>query len=83
MEKRITRNLDEIMRDEMFMQDKITGSLRSGPKTIGEIARELGYPSNEVMIWVMGMRRYGIITEIPKERADDYYQYKLHSEEMV
>jgi hypothetical protein len=32
-------------------------------------------------MWVMGMRRYGIIVEMPKERADDYYQYRLRSEE--
>jgi predicted transcriptional regulator len=81
MEKRMARDLNEILRDEMFMRDKIIDLLRAGPKTIGEIATELDYPSNEVMIWIMSMRRYGIITEMPKERTDDYYQYKLHSEE--
>lgn len=80
MEKRTTRALDEIMRDEMYMQDKITMLLQSGPKTILEIATELGYPSNEVMIWAMSMRRYGVIAEMPKDRANDYYQYKLPRE---
>jgi len=83
MEKSMTRNLDEVLRDEMFIRDKITGLLQAGPKTIGEIATELDCPSNEVMIWVMSMRRYGIITEMPKERADDYYQYKLHNREVL
>jgi predicted Rossmann fold nucleotide-binding protein DprA/Smf involved in DNA uptake len=81
MEKKVTRDLAEVMRDEMYLRDKITDLLRKGPKTIPEIAAELGYPSHEVMIWVMGMRRYGLIIEMPKERADDYYQYRLRSEE--
>ena len=81
MEKSTARNLAEVLRDEMFMQDKITGILQAGPKTIVEIAAELGYPSNEVMIWVMSMRKYGKISELPKERADYYYRYQLHSGE--
>jgi predicted transcriptional regulator len=81
MEKKVNRDLAEVLRDEMYMRDKIIGLLQKGPKTIPEIATELGCPSHEVMMWVMGMRRYGIITEMPKERADDYYQYRLRSEE--
>jgi len=77
MEKKVTRDLAEVLRDEMYMRDRITNLLREGPKTVPEIAAELSYPSHEVMMWVMGMRRYGIIIEMPKERADDYYQYKL------
>ncbi len=77
MEKKMTRDLAEILRDGMYMWDKIISVLQQGPKTVPEIAESLGYPSHEVMIWVMGMRRYGAIIEMPKERADDYYQYKL------
>jgi predicted Rossmann fold nucleotide-binding protein DprA/Smf involved in DNA uptake len=81
MEKKLNRDLAEVMRDEMYLRDKVTDLLQKGPKTIPEIAAELGHPSHEVMIWVMGMRRYGIIFEMPKDRADDYYQYRLRSEE--
>lgn len=81
MEKKVNRNLAEVLRDEMYLRDKITDLLRKGPKTIPEIAAGLGYPSHEVMMWVMGMRRYGIIVEMPKERADDYYRYRLRNEE--
>jgi len=81
MEKKVTRDLAEVLRDEMYMRDKITNLLREGPKTIVEIAVGMGCPSNEVMKWVMSMRRYGIIIEMPKERADDYYQYRLRSED--
>jgi hypothetical protein len=81
MEKKVISDMAEVMRDEMYMRDKITALLCKGPKTVPEIAAELSYPSYEVMMWVMGMRRYGIITEMPKERADDYYQYRLRDEE--
>jgi predicted Rossmann fold nucleotide-binding protein DprA/Smf involved in DNA uptake len=81
MEKKATRDLAEVLRDEMYLRDKITDLLQKGPKTIPEIAAELGYPSHEVMMWVMGMRRYGTIIEMPKDRAEDYYQYRLRPEE--
>jgi hypothetical protein len=81
MEKKVSRNLGEVLRDEMFMRSQITKIMTEGPKTITELAGELGYPSDEVLRWVMGMRRYGLITEIPKARADDYYKYKLRERE--
>ena len=71
------RNSDEILRDEMFLQDKVLGFLKACPKTIPEIAQEMGYPSQEITKWVMALRRYGKIMDIPKSRADDYYKYKL------
>jgi hypothetical protein len=61
----------------MYLQGRIADILKAGPKTITEIAEALNYPSHEVMRWVMSMRRYGKIAELPKSRADDYYQYKL------
>ena len=77
MEKRQLRNRAEVMRDEMFMKDRILAVLREGPKTIPELAAELGYHSAEVVEWVMAMRRYGLLVEMPKGRADDYYQYRV------
>ena len=81
MEKKGSRNLGEVLRDEMHMRGQIVKILAGGPKTIAEIAGELGYPSDEVLRWIMGMRRYGLISEMPKARADDYYQYKLRDQE--
>ena len=71
------RNLREVLRDEMVERDRIAQSLRAGPMTLPEIARALGAPVAEVTLWVMGMRRYGRVRELPKERADDYYRYEL------
>ncbi len=77
MKRKMLRNLAEVIRDEMYMQEKISDVLKSGLKTIPAIAQELGQPSPEVTMWLMAMRRFGKVVELPKSRAEDYYQYKL------
>ncbi|HUO99626.1 MAG TPA: hypothetical protein VMU01_13225 [Rhizomicrobium sp.] len=71
------RNFAEVLRDEWIMKDRIAAVLGDGPKTIPEIAELLGAPSHEVTQWVMAMRRFGRLEEMPKPKADDYFQYKL------
>jgi hypothetical protein len=71
------RDLGEVLRDELVEQDRIADVLRSGPKTLPEIAAALGRPPYEVTKWVMAMRRYGRVRDLPKSRADDYYPYEL------
>jgi len=71
------RNLSEVFRDEMVERDRVTAVLREGPKTLPEIAKALGAPNQEVTKWVMAMRRYGRVRDLPKARADDYYRYEL------
>jgi len=74
------RNLGEVLRDEMVERDRVTAILQSGPKTLPEIAQALGAPTYEVTKWVMAMRRYGRVRDLPKGRADDYYRYELVEE---
>ncbi len=71
------RDLGEVLRDELVEQDRIAEVLRAGPKTLPEIAKALGRPPYEVTKWVMAMRRYGRVRDLPKPRTDDYYQYEL------
>ena len=75
------RNLGEVLRDEMVMQDKILALLADGPLTIPEIVEALKMPSWEITTWVMAMRRYGHLKEMPKERAEDYFQYAMVASE--
>ena len=77
MGERARRDLGEVLRDEMVMKDRIASLLREGPKTIPEIAEALACPVREVTLWVMAMRRYGSLEELPKPKADDYFRYKL------
>jgi hypothetical protein len=74
------RNLSEVLRDEMVERDRVVAILRGGPKTLPEIAQALGAPTYEVTKWVMAMRRYGRVRDLPKARADDYYRYELVEE---
>jgi len=73
MSEQSMRNLAEVLRDEMVMSDQILARLGESPKTIPELAEA-------VTVWVMAMRRYGRLTELPKGRADDYFQYALPKE---
>ncbi len=74
------RDPSEVMRDEMVMKARIASLLREGPKTIPELAGALRRPSREVTLWVMALRRYGALEELPKAKAEDYYRYKLPGE---
>jgi len=78
--KTYLRNLNEVLRDEMVERNRVAMVLRTGPKTLPEIATALGAPAPEVTKWVMAMRRYGRIRDLPKARADDYYRYELVEE---
>ena len=71
------RDLGEVLRDEGVQRERITAILREGPKTIPEIAADLHAPAYEVTKWVMAMRRFGRIRDMPKARADDYFRYAL------
>jgi hypothetical protein len=73
----MSRDLSEVMRDEMVMRPKIAAALADGARTIPEIAEAIGCPGHEVTFWVMAMRRYGALEELPKGKADDYYRYGL------
>ena len=70
------RDLGEVIRDEMVMKDRILFLLREEPRTIPEIADALACPVREVALWVMAMRRYGSLEELPKSKADDYFRYR-------
>jgi hypothetical protein len=71
------RDLGEVIRDEMVMKDRIVSLVREEAKTIPEIAEALACPVREVTFWVMAMRRYGSLEELPKSKADDYFRYRM------
>ena len=70
------RDLAEVLRDGMANHEKVLDALSEGPKTIPEIASTLGSPTREVTLWVMALRRYGKVVEVPKGPMDDYFRYR-------
>jgi predicted Rossmann fold nucleotide-binding protein DprA/Smf involved in DNA uptake len=69
------RDLREVIREETYMRTQVLGLLADGPKTVPEIADALGKPAHETMFWVMGMRRYGWVREVPGDE-DGYFRYQ-------
>ncbi len=70
------RDLREIVREEPVMRAQILTALAGGPRTIPEIAEELGVPSHEAVFWVMGMRRYGHLAEVKGVTDEGYFRYE-------
>ncbi len=66
----------EIIREEPLMHAPILAALTEGPLTIPEIAERIGHPADEALFWVMGMRRYGKVVELPEADDEGYYQYR-------
>jgi predicted Rossmann fold nucleotide-binding protein DprA/Smf involved in DNA uptake len=71
----INRDVREVVREEPVMRAAILSALHDGPLTVPEIARAIGAPTHEVVLWVMGMRRYGWVAEIKGATVDGYFQY--------
>ena len=71
------RDPSEVMRDEMVVKDRIVSVLRESPRTIPELAEALGAPAREVTRWVLAMRRYGALEELPKPKSEDYFRYAV------
>jgi predicted Rossmann fold nucleotide-binding protein DprA/Smf involved in DNA uptake len=74
-EKQRLREVNEVIREEPLMHSPILAAVTHGPKTIGEIADAVGAPTEEVVYWVMGMRRYGLLVESGEEDDDGYFSY--------
>jgi len=66
----------EVVREEMAMHGRILEAVKEGPLTVPEIAEAIGRPSNEVVVWVMGMRRYGWLSEVKGSEGDGYFRYR-------
>jgi predicted Rossmann fold nucleotide-binding protein DprA/Smf involved in DNA uptake len=74
------RDPREVIREEPLMHQPILAALRDGPLTVPQIAACVDAPAREVLIWVMGMRRYGHLVELPEADDDGYYRYSAASE---
>ena len=70
------RDIREVVREEPVMRPAILAALRDQPMTVPEIAEAIGAPAGEVVIWVMGMRRYGWLAEIKGATVDGFFQYE-------
>ena len=68
------RDVREVVRDEPLVRDRLLALLADGALTVPELAAASGFPEDEVMVWTMGMRKYGYVAELP-EPDGDYFRY--------
>jgi predicted Rossmann fold nucleotide-binding protein DprA/Smf involved in DNA uptake len=59
----MSRDIREVIRDEPLVRDRLLALLADGPLTVSELAVAAGLPSEEVMVWTMGLRKYGYVVE--------------------
>ncbi len=57
---------------------KIKARIKDQPMTIPEIAAATGEPSAKVLVYVSGLKKFGLAVE--KEKEGDYFKYQLSSE---
>ena len=76
MSSQIERGVDEVMRDEMTMRERIMSLLNESPKTVPELAGALACSTNDVVMWIMAMWRYGSVEETGKPDSEGYYHYR-------
>lgn len=54
---------------------KIKEMLKDSPKTVPEIAAGTKMPSSQVLLYISGLRKYGMVRE--DEKVDNYFRYAL------
>jgi len=67
-----------LLREQKQMQKIVCHVMRDTPKTVPEIAAEIGKPSNEVLWFMAAMKKYGIVVE--KGMCGDYPLYQKAEE---
>lgn len=77
MSARQLRDPREVIREEMTMHATIKAALADGPLRVPQIAEAIGRPAEEVVYWVMGMRRYGHLVELPDDDDEGWFPYAL------
>jgi predicted transcriptional regulator len=64
-----------LLRDQRQMQQAIHKSIGDTPKTVPEIAAEIGKPSHEVLWFVSALKKYGMVIEAGMRSDYPLYQW--------
>ncbi len=73
-----SKELTELVRKQAIIKNKIMNVLKSGPKTIPEVAKEVGMPIHEVTWYILTFNKYKLVE--PIEKTDEgYWKYKAVS----
>lgn len=70
------RDIREVVREEPLVRRRIVEAIGAEGRSVPEIAAAIGRPEPEVLLWVMGMRRYGYLREIKAVGDDGFFRYE-------
>jgi predicted Rossmann fold nucleotide-binding protein DprA/Smf involved in DNA uptake len=76
----MSRDIREVIRDEPLVSDRLLALLADGPLTVSELATAAGLPAEEVMVWLMGLRRYGRVVEQKAAARATEFRYQAVGE---
>ena len=66
------------LKEQQATRRPICEQLRTGPKTIPEIAEAIGLPSHKVLWHVTAMKKYDLVVEVGQ--SGEYYLYEMAEE---
>lgn len=67
-----------LLKEQKQVQREICKFVREAPKSVPEIAEEVGLPTNEVLWYVASYKKYGILVE--DGMCEDYPLYRKAEE---
>jgi len=67
-----------LLREQKHVQQEVCKLLRDNPKTVPDVAQEIGMPTNEVLWYMASFKKYGLIIE--KGMCGDYPLYQKAEE---
>ncbi len=70
-------NARELIKTNNKLFKKIKAQIKDQAMTIPQIALEIQEPASKVLIYVSGLKKFGLAFE--KEKDGDYYKYQLSS----
>ncbi|NLF67932.1 MAG: winged helix-turn-helix transcriptional regulator [Candidatus Anammoximicrobium sp.] len=74
----VPRELVERNRRQAADRRRIVDALKSGPKTVPQIAAQANLPPHETLWHLMSMKKYGKLVE--GQQQGDYFEYALVQE---
>jgi len=73
----VSQEVKDKLKQVRSITKAIESALKSGPKTIPEIAKETNLPIGDVTFYLMTLRKKGKVEVGDLDDDDEYYYYKL------
>lgn len=74
----ISEELKNFTGEQRKIIKKISETIKDSPKTVPEISEAASLPADEVLWYVMALKKYGKAAEVAER--DGYYEYTLKEE---